>query len=64
VTAGWRRSYARGATGPYLYAQRSSSFVHCGVRRFREEWQSGWSVWLTLVVRGRYLVMWRKGAAS
>lgn len=56
------RHYA--GRGPVVYFERGQSLVHAGARFFHEPWQHGFGWWLTIKLRGRYLLMRHGGPAS
>jgi hypothetical protein len=42
--------------GPAFYMERGGFMLHVGCRYFTLPWQHGLGAWLTLRVRGRYLI--------
>ena len=53
----------RSGYGPAIYAERGGFMCHIGCRYFTLPWQRGFGAWLTLRVRGRYVIFARRGAA-
>jgi len=56
--------FRRGGNGPVLYIEGRRSMLHAGARTFSDPWQHGFGWWLTVKLRGRYLLMKTGGPAS
>lgn len=53
-----------GGSGPVIYLEGGRSMLHAGARTFSDPWQHGFGWWLTIKLRGRYLVMHHGGPAN